>query len=71
MSAISTNPEPDTTKSGLPLVVHQLYVGVSLIVIGAVVGLIALTMSDSAAAAAIGSTVIAAGAALLPTGSRQ
>jgi hypothetical protein len=59
---------PATGTLDRRIVLHQLYAACVLIIAGAGIGLIGLKMVDAASAATVGTAVIGAGAALLPSG---
>jgi hypothetical protein len=74
MSAIPTTQHTAPTGASQPagpdrqIVLHQLYAACMLILAGAVIGLVGSRVADATTAATVGTAVIGAGAALLPSG---
>jgi hypothetical protein len=59
---------PSNVSHDRTVVLHMLYAGCMLIVLGAVVGIAGSKLVDATTGAALGTAVLGAGAAMLPTG---
>jgi hypothetical protein len=58
----------DSTANDRRIIVHQLYAACALILGGAALGLAGIKLADATVGATLGTAVIGAGAALLPSG---
>lgn len=65
----STPPDGATDPIGVErdIVLHQLYAACTLVLMGGLIGLVGVRLADAGTAATVGTAVIGAGAALLPT----